>query len=340
MHDLRVEELDSPIFTVFTPTYNRAHTLPRVYQSLKEQTFRSFEWLIVDDGSTDGTYELISRWQRENTDFLIRYSWQQNKGKHVAFNRAVQESRAEFFLPLDSDDACVPEALERFKFHWDSISIEQRKLFTGVCALCCDQNGKIVGDYFPFNPTDSNSLEIHYRYKVKGEKWGFQRSEVLRQYPFPEVKGARYVPEGVVWSTIAKSYKIRFVNEALRIYFIQNALSSDQITHSLSHPYRNPIGGAYYYAFQLNEESTWFRYSPWVFFKSAANYVRFSLHSGIGILRSLHKIRPTLAKGLFLVTLPIGGTVYTLEKKNIDVVSKFAFASKTMRAWKSKLFRK
>ena len=282
---------------------------------------------------------IVKSWQGEG-DFNIRYFWQENQGKHIAFNKAVQKANGKYLLPLDSDDACVPEALERFQFHWDSISIEQRELFTDVCALRCDQNGKIVGDYFLFNPTDSNSLEIHYRYKVRSEKRGFQCSEVLRQYPFPEVKGARYVPEGVVWSTIAKSYKVRFVNEALRIYFIQNDLSSDQITHSLSHPYRNPIGGAYYYAFQLNEESTWFRYSPWVFFRSAANYVRFSLHSGVGILRSLRKIQPTLAKGLFLITLPIGGMVYTLEKRNMDVVSKFALARKNVKEWRSRLFGK
>jgi glycosyltransferase involved in cell wall biosynthesis len=329
--------LSIPIFTVFTPTYNRAQTLPRVYESLKAQTYRNFEWVIVDDGSTDGTNELVEKWQKE-AEFPIHYFWQQNRGKHVAFNRGVQEARGEFFLTLDSDDACVPEALERFKFHWDLISIEQRGLFTGVCALCCDQNGRIIGDYFPFNPTDSNSLEIHYRYRVKGEKWGFQRSEVLRRYPFPEVKGAIYVPEGVVWSAIAKSHKIRFVNEVLRIYFTQNAFSSDQITYLTSTPPRNASGGAFYYEFRLNEEITWFRYSPWDFFRSAINYVRFSLHLGIGISKSLQKIRPMLAKGLFLFALPIGGTVFIFERRNMDVVSKCAFAIQTIRALKLKVF--
>ena len=93
------------VFTVFTPTYNRARTLERVYSSLEAQTFRDFEWLIVDDGSTDGTRALVYEWQRQGS-FAIRYFWQENRGKHVAFNVAVRESRGEFFLPLDSDDAC------------------------------------------------------------------------------------------------------------------------------------------------------------------------------------------------------------------------------------------
>src|SRR5688572_23550113 len=104
-------------FTVFTPTHNRAHTLQRVYDSLRGQTFRDFEWLIVDDGSKDGTDRLAAAWAR-SADFEIRYRRQPNRGKHVAFNAGVRDARGELFLPLDSDDACVPRALERFIHHW------------------------------------------------------------------------------------------------------------------------------------------------------------------------------------------------------------------------------
>ena len=104
------------IFTVFTPTYNRAHTLSRVYKSLADQTFKNFEWLIVDDGSTDGTKVLIEKWTEE-ASFPIRYFYQENQGKHIAHNLGVKKARGELFLSLDSDDTCVPEALERFNYH-------------------------------------------------------------------------------------------------------------------------------------------------------------------------------------------------------------------------------
>jgi glycosyltransferase involved in cell wall biosynthesis len=305
---------------VFTPTFNRVHTLPRVYESLKAQIYRNFEWIIVDDGSTDQTNELVKKWQKE-AEFPIRYFWQQNEGKHVAFNRGVREAHGEIFLPFDSDDACVPEALERFKFHWDSIPIEQRELFTGVCALCMDQNGKIVGDHFPFEPTDSNSLEIYYRYKVKGEKWGFQRTEVLHHYPFPEIQGARYIPEGVIWNAIAKSYKIRFVNEALRIYWIQITNDSDQITQTLRNSFKYAIGAALYYESCLNEDIVWFRYAPLEFLRSAVHYIRFSLHSGKGTIKMLRNIRPFISKMLVLLTTPIGAILYAFEKRDINVIS-------------------
>ncbi len=97
------------VFTVFTATFNRAHVLHRVYHSLRAQTFRDFEWLVVDDGSTDGTGALVEAWRAE-ADFPIRYRYQENRGKHVACNRAVAEARGRFFLTLDSDDACVPQA--------------------------------------------------------------------------------------------------------------------------------------------------------------------------------------------------------------------------------------
>ena len=314
--------MNKPLFTVFTPTFNRVHTLPRVYESLKAQTYRSFEWIIVDDGSTDNTYEVVKKWKQE-ADFPISYFRQHNRGKHVAFNRGVQEAYGEFFLTLDSDDACVPEALERFKYHWDSIPIELRRLFTGVCGLCRDQNGKMVGDRFPFEPTDSNSLEIYYRYKVRGEKWGFQRTDILRHYPFSEIKDVKFVPEGIVWNAIAKTYKIRFVNEILRTYWNQEINHSDQLMHVLNNTFKYSVGCALYYESCLNEHIVWFRYAPLEFLRSAIHYIRFSLHSGKGIIETVRNIRPLISKMLVVLAIPIGVFLYTFEKKNISVVSKY-----------------
>src|SRR5262249_2422136 len=101
-----------PLFTVFTPTYNRAHTLHRVFDSLCAQTLRDFEWLVIDDGSSDSTRELIDNWTK-SAHFTIRYIKQDHSGKHIAHNCAVREARGQFFLTLDSDDACTPQALER-----------------------------------------------------------------------------------------------------------------------------------------------------------------------------------------------------------------------------------
>ena len=138
-------------FTVFTPTYNRARTIERVYRSLAAQAFRGFEWVVVDDGSTDGTRELVEAWKAE-ASFPIRYEWQENRGKHIASNKGIALARGELFITADSDDEFPPTALETFKRVWESIPEAERPGFAGAAGLCVDQRGRLVGDRFPRSP--------------------------------------------------------------------------------------------------------------------------------------------------------------------------------------------
>lgn len=290
-------------FTVFTPTHDRRPTLPRVYDSLRAQTFLDFEWLIVDDGSTDGTRDLVESWRAE-AGFPIRYLWQENRGKHVAFNRGVREAEGALFLTLDSDDACVPQALERFKHHWGAIPEAERPRFSAVTALCVDQDGRLVGDRFPSDVFDSDSLEIHYRHRVRGEKWGFQRTDVLLQFPFPEPEEGGYLPESIVWSAIARRYRTRFVNEALRIYFRDGGPVADQVTRA--DPSRHASGHALWHRTILNEEIDWLRFAPLEFLRSAAHYSRFSLHAGVPPREQLRRLANARARLLWAALLPVG----------------------------------
>jgi glycosyltransferase involved in cell wall biosynthesis len=300
-------------FTVFTPTYNRAHTLNRVYFSLREQTFRDFEWLIVDDGSTDHTHELITRWQGE-AEFPIRYYRQENLGKPLAFNKGVGEARGELLLLIDSDDGCVPEALEQFNRHWKAISEKDRDGFVGVTGLCMDQNGNLVGDKFPSDLMDSDSLEIRYKFKVKGEKWGFLRTEVLSQYPFPMMPESKFVPEGIIWSAIAKKYKTRFINTPLRIYWSDEGRTSDQLSRMAS-PALYAAGHAYWHRVKLNTEIHWFQHAPLEFLRSAVHYGRFSFHNGVGFRQQLRQLDNLLAKGLWLMALPVASMIFSKDPK-------------------------
>lgn len=298
-----------PLFTVFTATYNRAHTLHRVYESLAAQTLTDFEWLVVDDGSTDDTAELVRRWQDE-AEFPIRYLHQPNSGKHFAFNRAVREARGELFLPLDSDDACVPEALERFRFHWRSIPEDVRPGFSAVTANCCDRDGRMIGTRFPFDPTDAFPQEMRLKYGVKGEKWGFQRRDVLREFPFPEVPGQPFVDEAIVWNRIGRKYRTRFVNEILRIYEVD---APDSLTRQVQVAHeRAPMLAMSNREF-LNEDLRWFRASPLTFLKYATKYARYSFHCGRGPLAQSQGLRP-LARALHLVALPLGAAFYLRDR--------------------------
>ncbi len=288
-------------FTVFTPTWNRASTLPRLYDSLQAQTFRDFEWLVVDDGSSDHTRELIAAWQKESI-FPIRYIYQENQGKHVAFNRGVREAQGELFLTLDSDDACLPQALQRLKYHWDSIPEGQREGFSAVTALCQEPTGKLIGDPFPRDVLDADSIELMFRYKVRGGKWGFQRTDVLKQYPFPVFPGVPFIAESFVWMALSRRFKTRFVNEVLHIYHLGAGSGSHQSDLSA----RTLQGRAFYHRQVLNDFADLLPRYPWGLFRSAINFSRYSFGGRKGLRLQLTALRPLRARFLLAASAPIG----------------------------------
>jgi hypothetical protein len=135
---------------------------------------------------------------------------------------------AESFLTFDFDDACVSNALERFYYDWQNIPPAKKSRFSAVTALCKDERGRLIGDEFPQPIMDSDSLEMRYKYKTKSEKWGFQRTEVLKQFLFPTPADTLFVVEGMVWSKKALRFKTRFVNEALLPWQNQHGESIDE----------------------------------------------------------------------------------------------------------------
>ncbi len=298
-----------PAFTVFTPTYNRAHTLRRVFEGLQAQTCRDFEWLIVDDGSTDGTRDLVEFLAVE-ADFPVRYVHQENRGKHFAFNRGVAEAAGRLLVNLDSDDRALPNALERLLWLWDSLSSNEQRQFSSIVGLCVDQDGRVVGDRFPAELLDSDPLELRYRYRVGGEKWGFTRIEVLREFPFPEVLPGEYLPESIVWSRIARLYRTRYVNETFRVYHTDRP----SMVHG-RHPAESAAGGRLEHLTALNETLDYFGYSPGQFFRSAVHYGRFSFHSGVPLRRQWADLRGFSARLLWAAFLPVAWAVYLRERR-------------------------
>lgn len=296
---------DSPLFTVFTPCFNRAHTLHRVYHSLRTQTWKDFEWLIVDDGSTDQTASVVQGWKQQ-APFPIRYIYQDNAGKHFAHNKAVNLARGSLFTALDSDDGCVPDALYEFRASWLSIPPDQFQGAGFVWCLCQDERGHQIGRSFPSDGMIKSNLEMQYRYKIRGEHWWCARTEVLRKYPFPAVAGGGYLPEGVVWGRIAKSFQTIFINKPLRIYYRQD--SGERVMGSS--PQRHAFGHAYYHACILNEHLPWFRHAPLDFFRSAIHFTRFSLHAEHGFRTQADMLSNFGAKALWISFMPFALLVY------------------------------
>lgn len=301
------------LFSVVTPTFNRAHTLGRVYRSLREQSFQDFEWVVVDDGSTDQTRTLVRAWQQE-ASFPIRYVWQPNQHKKTAFNHAVREARGEWLVAIDSDDELDPNALYQMAQVWEQVTPAQRHQYVAITGLCAYADGRVVGDMYPEDVMDVTSLDMTFRHHVRGEKFGCLRTDVLRQFPFPEdIPG--FVPESLVWRAIARAgYLTRFVNQVFRVYHD----SAD----SLSRQGRAADGSRHALGLWLLAYDTvqcclpWLRYQPGSFLAAGARYTRFALH-----LRTRGVARPqgrrlTHPMSWMLVVLmwPAGAVLFVRDK--------------------------
>lgn len=291
-------------FTVFTSTYNRAATLPRVYESLRAQTFTDFEWILIDDGSNDNTQELIKSWQ---PDFAFRHWRQENQGKHVAFNRGVAAAQGSFFLNLDSDDAATPDALARFAAWCQDLPDD----FAGAASLCGDENGAVLGDEFPASPLDSCRAELRYGYKVKGDKWLCQRTEILRRFPFPEPRGVKFVQERAILAELSAQYRTRYFNEKLKIVHPGPARLSDSLA-------RHPLGLALGQRSVLNHEIKWFRHAPLHFIRTAVNYTRLSLAGGESLAAQWRGLENAGPRALWLMALPLGGFQHWRDKVSLE----------------------
>lgn len=200
------------MITVFTPAYNRAYTLGKLYESLCKQTSTDFEWLIVDDGSTDDTEKLIASFINENK-MTIRYIKQPNGGKHRAINRGVKEASGELFFIVDSDDWLACNAMERIQYHYENIKGDAS--FAGVCGLRSYADGRRIGGEVDFKILDCSSLDFRMKYKIKGDMAEVFRTEILRKYPFPEIEGEYFCPEALVCNRIAQTYKLRYFYEKI-----------------------------------------------------------------------------------------------------------------------------
>ena len=296
-----------PLFTVLTPTYNRAHVIERVYSSLCEQTCQDFEWIVVDDGSTDNTRERVLEWQQQ-ARFPIHYLWQENQHKKTAFNLGVRHASGEWVVALDSDDTLEPNALYGMAQVHDGIAKSERARYIGIIGLCARPDGSIVGDMFPSDVLDATSLDLNFKYKASGEKFGCLRTHVLLQFPFPEnVPG--FVPESLVWRAIARAgYVNRFVNQVFRVYYD----SPDSLSHQGRNSAQHALGLWLLARDTVMECLPWFRYAPVSFLMAAARYTRFKLHlrkSDKTLLRDW-PLRGLRARLLVMLMAPLGVLLY------------------------------
>jgi len=239
-------------FTVFTPTFNRKELLEKLYKSLQKQTFKDFEWLIVDDGSTDGTKEKVEEFLSEKK-LEIKYYFKENGGKQRAYNFATEKANGELFICLDSDDKYVENGLETILKYWKKY--EKNTDIAGMGYLSTYPNREIIGSSFPEKEMISTQFEIYNKYGVKGDKGLMFRTEIIKKYKFPVFEDEKFITEAVVYNRICKKYKMVYVNEKIEIKEYQEDGLTAKYNNLLL---RNPKGQALYHN-EINSQKLTFK---------------------------------------------------------------------------------
>lgn len=193
-------------FTVFTATYNRAYRLDTLYRSLLSQTLKDFEWLVIDDGSTDNTEELFKEWISDGI-LDIRYYKKANGGKSRAVNYGLPLAKGEAFFIVDSDDLLPAESLENIWYYFSQIKDDGN--FAGVCGLKCYDDGEPTHGYLPYQVVDW----YHINRKYVGDMSDVYKTSIINQYRYPEYEGEKYCAPGFIFNQIGCKYKLRYFNK-------------------------------------------------------------------------------------------------------------------------------
>ena len=284
------------MITVLTPTFNRGGRLQSLWDSLQKQTVKDFEWLVVDDGSTDGTKDLITQLQ-EKSDFPIRYIYKSNGGKHTALNVGIQTICSELIFIVDSDDCVTDDAVESIlKIHK---KYRSQNNICGYAFLRAFPDGKVNGKKFDVDEKIGSYIDV----RVNGDDTGADKAEVfkthcLKEFPFPEYPNEKFLGEDLVWVRMARKYEMVHINKAIYVgNYLEDGLTNNRRKHNIASPI-----GCMHRAEEFMESDLKTRYR----IKGGLQYIVYGRFAGVKVVdlirKSRHKVLATVCTpgGLFL----------------------------------------
>lgn len=292
---------ESVAITVCTPTFNRGGYLQRIYDSLLGQEFSRFEWLIIDDGSTDNTRAIVDEFLID-PPFRIKYIYQANSGKHIAVNQALDIAIGELFIILDSDDMPSEDMLQVVYSEWSIV--EKKSSLSGMVFLTMFHDKRIVGDEFPFDKHCASLTNFYDQYKILGDKCDIHVTKIFKKYKFPITINERFCPEGLIWNRMASSFNTLFINKPIKyVEYLDDGLSANVLKIRVN----SPINTMSFYRELMQK-----KISLKSRLRSAINFVRFSFHAG----RYREVLRMYTLLGIFLM-LP-AFAFYLIDRRQLN----------------------
>lgn len=296
-----------PILTIFTPAYNRGYTIHKCYESLKRQTDKNFKWLVIDDGSTDNTKDLIMKW-KEEADFEITYIYKKNGGMHTAHNTAYENIDTELNVCIDSDDYLTDDAVEIIVNEWQQVRSDK---LAGIGALDIFESGEVIGIKFPNDLKQAKYFDIYNKHGVYGDKKFVYRTDLIKKFPYPEYEGEKYVGLDYKYKKLDENYELALVNKSICVVEYMEDGSS---MNMLNQYRKNPKGWCFFRLENIKIEKSSLKYK----FKECIHYVSSSIMS-----KNKDFIAKSPQKLLTIISIPFGLALYSyimLKTKEIKRV--------------------
>ncbi|MDE0255509.1 MAG: glycosyltransferase family A protein, partial [Rhodospirillaceae bacterium] len=306
--------MTGPAVSVLTATYNRAHVLHRPYESLKRQAVRDFEWVVVDDGSSDETPELLHRWQSE-ADFPITwYRYDRNRGVNAAVNSGLKVVSGEYVCNLDSDDALLDDAMETIAYFRERTGIDSIPSAYQMAFRCVDQSGALVGQLnedarksFQNETVRSSFRNAAYRLGLSFDFITVSKAPVARSRELIELTNSEHCPESVTIFRLSDRYETIFVNRPVLRYFRNDGEDhlSDRARSSVMIA-KQPRGNYIRALSILNGDVGYFLDRPKSFFGAGRKLMRLGLHLGRSPWRQFRDLANWRARLLWMAGMPGG----------------------------------
>lgn len=288
--------------TIFTPTYNRGNLIGRVYESLKRQTDKEFEWIIVDDGSKDNTEEIANEFIKENS-IPITYIKKENEGKHIAINVGAEKAQGELFFIVDSDDYITDDAVEIIKNDWKKYG----QNLGGMIYLKGYENKDIIGNNFKSDYIISDKIKEVVNKDILGDKCEIVLTRLVRENKFPQYNNEKFIGEDVLWLAISRKYKYLFRKECIYIAeYLEGGLSDSGRKLRIS----CPIGGM--------KSASMLMQSDVKFKIRIKNYLLYSTYGFFSKYRIRRLYKDVPNKFLLALISPIGYLLYLYWNKKYN----------------------